>query len=85
MRCRKDKPLRRTQPYGSTYFLPGNLASKAATLLFDTGCTTNLFSLRLFDTLSARYRANLESYEAKPSTLADESCILLYSVNELTG
>jgi len=40
------------QPYGSSYFLPGKLAGKAATFLLDTWCTTNLLSRRLFDTLS---------------------------------
>jgi len=29
------------QPYGSSYFLPGKIAGKAATFLMDTGCTTN--------------------------------------------
>jgi len=44
---------RSTQPYGSSYFLPGKISGKAATFLLDTGCTTNLLSRRLFDTLGA--------------------------------
>jgi len=73
------------QPYGSSYFLTGKLAGKAATFLLDTGCTTNLLSRRLFDTLSARDRANLEPYEGEHGTLADGSCIPFYGVIELTG
>jgi len=44
---------RSTQPYGSSYFLPGKLLCKTATFLLDIGCTTNLLSRRLFDTLGA--------------------------------
>jgi len=73
------------QPYGSSYFLPGKLTGKAATFLLDTGCTTNLLSRRLFDTLSARERASLEPYEGKHGTLADGLCIPFYGVIELTG
>jgi len=74
-----------TQPYGSSYFLPGRLAGKAATFLLDTGCTTNLLSRCLFDTFSARNRANLEPYEREHGTLANGSCIPFYGVIELTG
>jgi len=70
-----------TQPYGSSYFLPGKLAGKAATFLLDTRCTTNLLSRRLFDTLSA----SLEPYKGEHGTLADGSCIPFYGVIELTG
>jgi len=73
------------QPYGSSHFLPGKLASKAATFLLDTRWTTNLLSWRLFDTLSARDQANLEPYEGEHGTLADGSCIPFYGVIELTG
>jgi len=73
------------QPYGSSYFLPGKLAGKAATLLLDTGCATNLLSRLLFDTLSARDRASLEPYEGEHVTLANGSCISFYGVVELTG
>jgi len=73
------------QPYESSYFLPGKLARKAVTFLFDTGCTTNPLSRRLFDTLSARDRARLEPYEGEHGTLADGSCIPFYGVIELTG
>jgi len=73
------------QPYGSSYFLPSKLAGKAVTFLLDTGCTPNLLSRRLFDTLSARDRASLELYEGEHGTLADGSCIPFYEVVELTG
>jgi len=63
------------QPYGSSYFLPGKLTQKAVTFLLDTGCTTNLLSRRLFDTLSARDRVSLEPYEGEHGTLVDGSCI----------
>jgi len=54
-----------TQPYGSSYFTPGKLNGKAATFLLDTWCTTNLLSRGLYDTLSARDRANLEPYSCR--------------------
>jgi len=73
------------QPYGSSYFLPGKLAGKTVTFLLDTGCTTNLLSQRLFDTLSARNRASLEPYNGEPGTLADGSYIPFYGVVELIG
>jgi len=73
------------QPYGSSYFLLGKLAGKAVTFLLDTGCTTNLLSWRLFDTLSARDRASLEPYDGEHVTLADGSCIAFHEAVELTG
>jgi len=71
------------QPYESSYSLPGKLTGKPATFLLDTGCTTNLLSL--FDTLSAKDRANLEPYEGQHGLLADGSCIPFYGVIELIG
>jgi len=76
---------RSTQPYGSSYFLPGNNLGKSATFLLGTGCTTNLLIGRLFDTLSARERANLEPYKGTHSTLADRSCIPFYGIITLPG
>jgi len=76
---------RSTQPYGSSYFLPEKISGKAATFLLDTGCTTNLLSRRLFDTLGARERASLEPYEGAHGTLADGSCIPFYGVISLPG
>ena len=66
-------------------FLPCKLAGKAATVLLDTGCTTNILSRRLFDTLSARDWANLEPYEEEHGKLANGSRIPFYGVIELTG
>jgi len=76
---------RSAQPYGSSYFLPRKISGKAATFLLDTGCTTNLLSRRLFDTLGARERASLEPYEGVHGTLADGSCIPFYGVISLPG
>jgi len=76
---------RSTQPYGSSYFLPRKFLGKAATFLLDTGCTTNLLSRQLFDTLDARERASLEPYEGAHGTLADGSCIPLNGVIALPG
>jgi len=58
---------------------------KAATSLLDTGCTTNLLSRRLFDTLGARERASLEPYDGAHGTLADRSGIPFYSIITLPG
>jgi len=55
----------RTQPHGNSYFLPGKIAGKAATFLLDSGCTTNLISRQLFDTLSAKVRSELEPYDGE--------------------
>jgi len=76
---------RSTQPYGSSYFLPGKILGKAATFLLDTGCTTNLLSRHLFDTLGAQKRASLEPYEDAHGTLADRSCIPFYGIITLLG
>jgi len=76
---------RNTQLHGSSYFLHGKLSGKAATFLLDTGCTTNLLSRHLFDTLGARERASLEPYKGAHGTLADESCIPFYGVISLPG
>jgi len=76
---------RSTQPYGSSYFLPEKLSGKAATFLLDTGCTTNLLSRRLFDTLGAREQASLEPYEGAHGTLVDGSCIPFYGIISLPG
>jgi len=72
------------QPHSSSYFLPGKIAGKPANLLLDSGCTTNLLSHQFFDTLSAKVRNGLEPYEGDHGTLADESCIIFYSIIELT-
>jgi len=76
---------RSTQLYRSSYFLPGKILGKAATFLLDTGCTTNLLSRRLFDTLGDRKRASLEPYEDAHGTLADGSCIPFYRIITLPG
>jgi len=75
----------RTQLHGSSYFLPGKIAGKPATFLLDSGCTTNLISRQLFDTLSTKVRSKLEPYDGEYGTLADGSCIPLYGIIELTG
>jgi len=59
------------QPYGNSYFLPKKTAGKAASFLLYTGYTINLLSLRLFDTLGAHERANIQSYEGAHGTLAN--------------
>jgi len=76
---------RSTQPYGSSYFLPRKLSGKAVTFLLDTGCTTNLLSRRLFDTLGARERTSLEPYKGAHGTSADGSCIPFYGLISLPG
>jgi len=55
------------------------------TFLLLTGCTTNLLSRRLFDTLGTREWANLESYNGAHGTLADGSCIPFYDIITLPG
>jgi len=75
----------RVQPHGNSYFLPSKIAGKAATFLLDSGCTTNLISRQLFDTLSAKLWGKMEPYKEEYGTLADESCIPFYGVVELTG
>jgi len=73
------------QPYGSSYFPPGKNAGKTATFRLETGCTTNLLSRCLFDTLGAYMRAGLESYKRAHGTLADRLCIPFYGVLTLPG
>jgi len=81
----KNAKRTRVQPYGGSYFLPGKLAGKTATFLLNSGCTTNLLSRRLFDTLSTRDRASLELYQGENDTLVNGSCILFYCIIEQTG
>jgi len=76
---------RSTQPHGGNYFLPRKILGKAAIFLLDTGCTTNLLSRRLFDTLGARERPSLEPYEGVHGTLANGSCIPFYGIITLPG
>jgi len=76
---------RSTQLYGSSYFLPKKMSGKAARFLLDTGCTTNLLSKHLFDTLGAREWASLEPHEGGHDTLANGSCIPFYGVITLPG
>jgi len=75
----------RVQTYGSSYFLPGRIASNDATFLLDSGCTMNLLSQHLFDTFSTWDLADLELYQGKHSTLADGLCISFYGIVELAG
>jgi len=63
----------RVQPYGGSYYLSGKIADKAVTFLLDSGCTTNLLSRRVFDTLSTGDKAGLEPYQGEHGTLADGS------------
>jgi len=71
------------QPHGNSYFLPGKIAGKAVTFLLDSGCTMNLISCQLFDTLSAKLRGEMEPYDGEYGTLADRSCIPFYGIVEL--
>jgi len=73
------------QPYGGSYFLPGKIAGKVVTFLLDSGCTTNLLSRQLFETLSARDKAGLEPYDREHGMLTDGSCVPFYGIVELTG
>jgi len=61
----------RVQPYEDSYFLPGKLAGKAVISRLHSGCTMNLLSRQLFDTLSARDKAKLEPNDKEHGTLAD--------------
>jgi len=73
------------QPHGDSYFLSGKVAGKAVTFLLDSGCTTNLLSRRVFDTLSLRDKKGMRPYEGEHGTLADGSCIPFHGIIELTG
>jgi len=57
----------------------------AVTFLLDSGCTTNLLSRRLFDTLPPKDKVGIEPFKEEHGTLADGSCIPFYGVIELTG
>jgi len=76
---------RSTQPYESSYFLPGKIVGKAANFLLDTGCTADLLSRRLFDILGIQKRMGLVSYEGTYGTLSDRACIPMYAIITLPG
>jgi len=65
--------------------LPGKVAGKAVTFLLDSGCTTNLLSRRVFDTLPSKEEGALTPYTGEPGTLADGSPIPFYGIIKLTG
>jgi len=75
----------RVRPHGESYFLPGKITGKDVTFLLDSGCTTNLLSRRVFNTLPPKERRELAPYTEKPGTLADGSSIPFDGVIELTG
>jgi len=75
----------KVQPHGDSYFLLGKVAGRSVTFLLDSGCTANLLSRRVFDTLSTRDKAGLEPYTGEHGILADGSCIPFYGMVELTG
>jgi len=74
----------RVQPHGYSYFLPGKVIGRGVTFLLDSGCTTNLLSRRVFNTLPLKERKELSPYTGEPSTLADGSSIPFDGVIKLT-
>jgi len=75
----------RVQPHGDSYFLPGKITGRDVTFLLESGCTTNLLSRRVFNTLPLKERRELAPYTGEPGTLADGSSIPFDGVIELTG
>ena len=71
------------RPYSTSYFLMGRLEGKTCKLLVDTGCTTNLLSKHLFDTLPRTTRDQLSDYESH-WILADGSQLPFYGTIRLT-
>jgi len=75
----------RVQPHGDSYFLPGKVTGRDVAFLLDSGCTTNLLSKRVFNTLPLKERKELAPYTREPGTLADGSSIPFDGIIELTG
>jgi len=75
----------RVQLHGDSYFLPEKITGRDVTFLLDSGCTTNLLSRRVFNTLPLQERRELAPYTGEPGTLADGSSIPFDGVIELTG
>jgi len=75
----------RVQPHGDSYFLPGKVTGRDVTFLLNSGCTTNLLSRRVFNTLPLKERKELAPYTGEPGTFADGSCISFDGVIKLTG
>jgi len=75
----------RVQPHRDSYFLPGKVTGRDVTFLLDSGCTTNLLSRRVFNTLPLKERKELAPYTGEPGTLADGSSIPVDGVIKLTG
>jgi len=76
----KGRPLQERRVIWKQLLPTGKMVNKAVTFLLNPGCTSNLLSHRLFDTLGAHERASIESYERAHGTLADRSCIPFYGV-----
>jgi len=75
----------RVQPHGDSYFLTEKVSGRPVTFLLNSGCTTNLLSRRVFDTLPPKERKELAPYTGEPGTLADRSSIPFGGGIELTG
>jgi len=75
----------RVQPHGDSYFLPGKVTGRVVTFLLDSGCTTNLLSRLVFNTLPLKEKKELAPYTGEPGILADGSSIPFDGVIELTG
>jgi len=75
----------RVQPHRDSYILPRKVTGRDVTFLLDSGCTTNLLSRWVFNTLPLKERKELDPYTGEPGTLADGSSIPFDGVIELTG
>jgi len=75
----------RVQPHGDSYFLPGKVTGRDVTFLLDSGCTTNLLSRGVFNTLLLKERKELAPYTGEPGTFPDGSSIPFDGVKEPTG
>jgi len=75
----------RVQRHGDSYFLPGKITGRDVTFPLDSGCTVNLLSRQVFNTLPLKERRKLAPYTGEPGTLAHGSSIPFDGVAELTG
>ena len=70
------------RPYSTSYFLSGKLEERPVKFLVDTGCTTNLLSMHVFDRLPERVSNVLEKSDSH-GIMADGTQLPFYGVLRL--
>ena len=72
------------EPSASSYYMPGKVYGKSTLFLLDTGCTTNILSGHVFNSLSSNQKEKLRPVGSS-ATLADGSSLVFFGQLTLKG